>query len=137
MNNNTDRLLQLHDKMNELKSVRSATKVELSAIEKQMVIHMVELRTRCIDASGRGEGPFWVLAKGKTDGSWNRERYLDFFDILLRAQSDKAFNPAELANSAADYIRQFEKRSLALNRVTQFPRNKTIDDLLAWLNEPK
>jgi hypothetical protein len=130
----TARLHTLKSQLESIKVARTTTKTELDPLESQIVENMARLKIRCVDTSSKGDGPFWVLSKSKTDGSWNRDRYVNFFNLLLETlASGKQMTAAQLADTAVEYIRQYEKRSLVLNKVTHYPRQKNIDDLITWL----
>lgn len=126
-------LNNLKNHMDKLKEQRTATKAQLDTIEQQAISQLMALGVRYVDASGTGEGPFWVLGKSKTDGTWNRDRYIEFFGKMMQEMAqNKQFTPAQLSDLAVEYLRQFEKRTLVLNKLRQC-RVKTIDDLKVWL----
>jgi hypothetical protein len=123
----------LKENMSKLKHQRTATKLQLVQLEENAIKQLMALGVRYVDQSGTGEGPFWVLGKTKTDGGWNRARYHEFFSkLLVELAKGVQFTAAQLGDLAQDYLKQFEKRTLTINKVSQC-RLKSTDDLQSWL----
>jgi hypothetical protein len=127
-------LNELRIQMEQLKDQRTNTKSQLDELEASAIAALVQMGVRYVDASGNGSGPFWVLGKDKTDGSFNRERYVSFFEILIAdLKNGKEYSPVKCGELALEYLKTFEKRRLRLNKLSQC-RTRGIEDLLRWLN---
>ena len=127
------RLNQLKVQMDKLAEQRKTTKTQVDEIERQCVEALVKHGIRYIDESGTGNGPYWSLNKKKSDGSWNAERYEEFFTgLLTELANGKRFTPAQCMELAQNYLKQFETRKLVLTKLAQ-QRQKGIADLLEWL----
>jgi ferritin len=132
---NIEALNVLKESMQKIKQQRSTTKAQIKQLEEHAINHLMSLGVRYVDESGIGEGPFWVLGKTKTDGGWNRARYQEFFSKLLAEIAQGVqFTPAQLGDLAQEYLKQFEKRTLTINKLSQC-RLKTTDDLQTWLHK--
>lgn len=127
-------LSQYKMQLEKLSEDRKITKNLYDQSESAAVEALVSLGVRWVDESGTGAGPFWQLAKSKSDGSFNRQRYTEFFSqMLVELNSGKTFTPDDLAQSALDYLKQFEKRRLEIHKVNTV-RQRGMEDLIAWLN---
>jgi polyhydroxyalkanoate synthesis regulator phasin len=123
--------------MEKLKTQRSEAKGQLDEIEQHAVSKLMEMGVRFVDESGTGQGPYWTLCKEKNDGSFSKERYRDFFSQLLKElQSGKQYTPDDCTQLAQNYLKQFEKRRLVLNKLSQ-SRQSGVEDLRQWLAEIK
>jgi chaperonin cofactor prefoldin len=128
---NIQRLAQLRQTIEKMAEQRKATKTQLDEIEAQAIEALMRMGIRYIAETP--DGPYWVLGKAKSDGSWNLERYKEFFSTLLTEMgAGKRFTPEQLATLAQQYLKQFEKRRLQLNKLSQ-ARQKTVEDLRDWL----
>ena len=130
-----NRLNELKIQLENIGEQRKGVKTEFDKIQNAGVDALLNLRVRYVDSSGSGSGPFWVLGKDRSDGSFNRERLNEFFRLLLlefQANSNADFGPEKCTDFALMYLKQFEKRRLVLNKLTHC-RTKGVDDLLKWL----
>jgi len=133
INVNVARLSQLKAMLEKMGEQRKTTKSQLDEIETQAIDALMRIGIRYIDESGNGAGPFWVLGKQKNDGSWSNERYTEFFTTLMsELRAGKQFTPEQCAALAQQYLKQFEKRRLCLNKLSQ-ARQRGVEDLRAWL----
>ncbi len=124
----------LKNHLKALAEQRKVTKTQIDQIEEKCIQTLVSIGVRFVDESdGKGMGPYHCLAKSKTEGGWNNERYLDFFRHLLEAiQQGHQLTPVKCVELATSYLKQFEKRKLKLNKVTQRPK-PGIEDLQKFL----
>lgn len=128
-----NRLSQLKQDIEKLNEHRKKAKTEVDGLENQCIQALVQMGIRYVDESGTGNGPFWSLAKNKTDGSWNSERYIEFFTMLLKdIQQGRQYTPAQCSELASNYLKQHEKRKLVLSKMTK-AQQRGIDDLKAWV----
>ncbi len=127
------KLSMLKASIEKLGEQRKTTKNELDQLENAAIEALMTMGVRFIDESGTGAGQFWVLGKLKNDGSWSIERYIEFFTTLLSEMGNgKRFTPEQCAQHSQQYLKQFEKRRLGLNKVTQ-TRQRGVEDLRSWL----
>jgi len=127
------RLSGLKQQMDKLAEQRKVCKTQVDEIESQCIAALVQMGVRYVDESANGAGPFWSLVKSKSDGSWNTERYNEFFaGLLTELNNGKQFTPSQCSELAVTYLKNFEKRKLALSKL-QMVRQKNIDDLRLWL----
>lgn len=125
----------LKNQMEQLATARKATKTKMDEIQRAAVKMMMQMRVRYIDEKGDGTGPFWTLCKDTKEGSWKTERYHEFFSVVLTDLSKgQRYTPEQLTAAAQQYLKQFEKRDLKIEKHTT-TRRKDVDDLAAWLNE--
>jgi chaperonin cofactor prefoldin len=130
---NIGRLSQLRQQIEKIAETRKTTKTQLDEIEAQAIDAMMKMNRRSIGESP--DGPFWVLGKAKTDGSWNADRYREFFTLLLtELRAGKQFTPEQLVQQAQKYLKQFEKRRLQINKLAQARQQQNgVQDLRDWL----
>lgn len=140
MNSNVDliRLKELRQTLENLKKQKSHIKAQSDAIQEQAIKTLLEMGVTHVDESGNGQGPFWTITKDKSDGSFSKERYMRFFDLLLRRmQSDQTFvsniTPEACTTMAIQFLKQFQKRRLVLSRLRQC-RSVTVGELQRWLD---
>ena len=127
------RLAGLKAQIEKIAEARKAAKSQLDELEQRIADAMLKANVRFVDESGNGNGPFWTLCKDKKDGNWKQERYIEFFTTLLtELGAGKRFSPDQLAALAVQYLKQFEKRGLKVEKHTQ-ARRKDCEDLKVWL----
>jgi len=125
---------KLRKEIDQLKEETKSRKSQYDVMESQAITALIRLDRRVLDMSGEGKGPFMALGKRKSDGSWNVERYNDFFGNLLRAiQQGQVKNEKQCTELAINYLKKFEKRGLTLNEVKHPPRRNDTQDLQAWV----
>lgn len=123
----------LKHQMEQLAGARKATKSKMDDIQKKAVDLMLQMRVRFI-AEKEG-GPFWTLTKDVKEGTWKVERYNEFFiGILSEMAKGKRYTPEMLTTTAQQYLKQFEKRGLKIEKHTT-ARRKDVDDLVVWLDQ--
>lgn len=126
---------QLKNQMEQIAVARKATKTKMDEIQRGAVKVMLQMRLRYVDEKGDGTGPFWTLCKDAKEGSWKAERYNEFFaGLLTEMNKGQRYTPEQLTTLAQQYLKQFEKRDLKIEKHTT-ARSKTVDDLIAWLND--
>ena len=127
------KLAQLKNIVEKMGEEKKKIKSQLDEVENAVVAHLMKVGVRYIDESGNGSGPFWVLGKYKNDGSWSTDRYVEFFTMLMSdMRAGKQYTPSQCAALAVKYLKQFEKRRLQINKLSQ-ARQKGVEDLRAWL----
>jgi hypothetical protein len=127
------RLTNLKLQIEKMKEQRQKTKTEMDELEQHAVSALLHMGVRYVDVSNTGQGPFWVLGKEKSDGSFNRERYVEFFSALLgEMKTDPNLNVDKCTALAMNYLKQFEKRRLMLNKLSR-PGQRGVEDLKRWL----
>ena len=126
------RLALLKTQLETIGDQRKGVKMEYDQLEQHGVNMLLQLGVRYVDQSSTGAGPFWVLGKEKSDGSFNRERYNEFFIGLLGEMQGASMTPDKCSDLAMNYLKQFEKRRLVLNKLTHC-RQKVVEDLIQWL----
>jgi len=120
--------------MEQLVQQKKTTKAQLDQLEAHCINVLLQMNVRYVDAGGSGNGPYYVLSKHKSDGTWNRDRYAEFFNELLsEIAKGKQISPPQCTEGAVQYLKQFEKRKLQLIPRKQAPAQKGVDDLKAWL----
>lgn len=120
--------------IDQLKEETKSRKSQYDVMETQAISALLKVDRRVIDMSGEGKGPYMSLAKRKNDGSWNTERYNDFFSNLLQAiQAGQIKSNKQCSDLAVQYLKKFEKRGLTLNIVKHPPRRNDTQDLQAWV----
>jgi hypothetical protein len=125
----------LKGQMEQIVAARKATKSKLEEVQKSAVKVMMQMKCRYIDEKGDGTGPFWTLCKDTKEGSWKAERYNEFFaGVLTELAKGTRFTPEQLTTLAQQYLKQFEKRDLKIEKHTT-ARRRDVDDLIAWLQE--
>lgn len=128
------KLTALKQNLMKIKDLRAKTKAEYDEIEQTAVNLLLSLNVRYVDVSGKGAGPYWVLSKESTNGTFNKERFNEFFSrILQEIRSNPNVSAEQCSTYAAEFLKQFEKRRLVLNQVSTC-RVKGVDDLKRWLN---
>lgn len=131
---NVNRLNELKIRIDKLAEEKKVIKGEATQIEAQCIAALVQMGKRYIDESNNGAGPFYSLSKVKSDGSFNQERYLEFFSSLIAEfKAGKNYTPQQCYELTQVYLKQFEKRKLGLTKLNQV-RRKDIEDLKLWLN---
>lgn len=126
---------QLKNQMEQIAAARKSTKTKMDEIQRGAVKVMLQMRLRYVDEKGDGTGPFWTLCKDAKEGSWKAERYNEFFaGVLTEMNKGQRYTPEQLTALAQQYLKQFEKRDLKIEKHTT-ARSKTVDDLIAWLND--
>lgn len=119
--------------MEKIAAERKTTKTKLDEIQKVAVQAMLQVNKRYIDESGNGSGPFWTLCKDPKEGNWKADRYHEFFTwVLTKQQQGERFTPEKLTASAQQFLKQYEKRDLKIEKHTT-ARGKTCEDLVHWL----
>lgn len=136
MDQSLARLLVLKQELEAMRETRAKAKTELDEIEKQAVQYLLHAGVRYIDSSNCGQGPYWVLTKGKADGSFNRERYVEFFSILLQRihASPNEHGVEKCVDCALEYLKQFEKKRIVLQKSTRPPMQRGVEDLKTWIS---
>lgn len=125
----------LKGQMEQIAAARKATKTKMDEVQKAAVKVMLQMRVRYVDEKGDGSGPYWTLCKDAKEGSWKAERYNEFFaGILSEMARGQKYTPEQLTALAQQYLKQFEKRDLKIEKHTT-ARRKDVDDLIAWLND--
>jgi hypothetical protein len=127
------RLDGLKNQLEKLKDARSKTKAETDELEQLAIATLMQIGVRYIDLSGNGSGPFYCICKDKSAGSFNRERLLEFFNKII---PEIKANPTSVTSDkcvdlAFEFLGQFEKRKLVLNKLTQV-KTRSVDDLREW-----
>lgn len=129
-----NQLTALRTEMEALNKQKKTIKTRLDDVESRCIEALMAMRVRYVDVSNTGQGPYYTLSKKKTEGSWSKERYIDFFNWFVpELQAGRITNTGQCMEAAMKYLEQFSKRTLTLNKVTAV-RSKTIDDLEAFLN---
>ena len=128
------RLAALKLQIENMRQQRQKTKTEMDELQQHAVQALLQMGVRFVDVSNCGQGPFWVLGKEKSDGSFNRERYHEFFSLLLGEMktNPNGVTPDKCTQLAMNYLKQFEKRRLCLNKLSR-PGPKGVEDLKRWL----
>ncbi len=128
------KLSALKHQIDQFKDQQKKAKAEVDVMEAQCVQLLIQMGKRYVDESGNGNGPFWSLSKSKSDGSWNADRYTEFFTTLLTdMHQGKVYSPAQIAEHAVQYLKQFEKRKLVLVKLSK-KGQEGIGDLSAWVS---
>jgi hypothetical protein len=129
-NVNIDDIANLKNQLDALGEQRKQFKGQLDELEQQAVAALLQMNVRSV-----GEGPCWALGKHKTDGSFNRERFIEFFGLLAEERQKRggAMSPADEATLASTYLKKFEKRILVLNKLNKPPAQKGCEDLKEWM----
>lgn len=129
-------LTRLKDNIDRIKQERSATKQQVDEIENVIITTLLGMGVRYVDESQRGSGPFYILGKHRVEGSFNKERLLEFFELLLQKiySSQVRLTPHECSTMAAQYLRKYEKRSIVLNKLSSCGTKEGVADLTRWVN---
>jgi len=128
------KLSALKQQIDHFKDQSKKAKSEVDLMEAQCIQMLIQMGKRYVDESGTGNGPFWSLSKSKSDGSWNADRYTDFFTTLLTdMQQGRVYTPAQLAELAVQFLKQFEKRKLVLAKLSK-KGQEGIGDLQSWVS---
>lgn len=128
------RLAGLKLKLEKLREERTKTKSETDDLEQHAIQALMQMGVRFVDVSNTGQGPFWVIGKDKSDGSFNRERYHEFFTaLLIEIQKDPGSVTVDKCTELSiNYLKQFEKRRFVLNKLSR-PGQRGVEDLKKWL----
>ena len=128
------KLQRTREALDQKKEESKTLKSEYDRLENLAINALVNRNRRFVDVSNQGKGPFLSLAKKKNDGSWNTERYDEFFRHLLTSlQKGEINDPHQLTLAAQKFLKQFEKRGLTLTELKKPPAQHTIEDLQEWL----
>lgn len=131
------RLKHLRKQVTDNGVAASATKQEASKIEHDAIQFLLSMKKRYYDESeNSGTGPFWCLCKVPSEGSLSKQRQHDWYQQLLETIYSRApatISIAEVIQMHNAYMKQFEKRSLALKCNSYRPHREGVEDLLRWL----
>lgn len=131
-------LKSVRESLTQIKEQRKVMKTQSDVLQQQAIRAMMNLGVRYVDESGTGKGPFWTVCKDKSDGSFSKDRYMEFFAALLdKLRTDQAFRnavtPQVCTEMAMTYLKQFQKRRLILTPLSQC-RHGGVEELRQWLN---
>ena len=130
---NVSILSQLKHELDQISAHRKKVKDKYDEQIQSVIEVLLQIGIRYVDESNEGRGPFWTLGKLKQDATWNNERLVEFFTLLLQdLQAGKQYTPVQCADEAKKFIAQYETRKLCLNPLTQC-RQKGIEDLVLWM----
>ena len=131
---NVSRLEELKKQLEVYQVQKKKIRTDVLDIQKYVVETLLSFGVAWVDVSGNGSGPFWVLTKEKTDGAFNRERYIDFFGHMLPKLTGERLTPVKCYELAVSYLKQFEKRKIVLKKVTQCRKHGgDVEKLRRWL----
>lgn len=130
---NVIRFFELSVKLQEGKSNMKMEKAEFNLLHDALSSSMLQMDKRFIDQSGTGQGPFWTLTRSVQEGSFNKARLKEFFDLLIPVLKENQTPTTEaLMRLSSDYLRQFEKKKLVL-KPAKYCHRKDCQDLHDWL----
>jgi hypothetical protein len=122
----------------QINASKKCAKSKLDQINSVMVPFMIDRNLRYIaaESAGPNTGPYYVLSKHCQEGSWNQERKSDYWtQFLLQVQlhPETVATPSQCFESERKFLKQYEKRSIVLNEVTQLHERDGVDRLKRWL----
>jgi hypothetical protein len=126
-------LAQFKHQLEQLNEQKKGIKANHDALEKKAVDIMLQNNIRYVEEQGADPKAYWCLSKAKSEGSFKKERFMEFFTLLLRALEANRLTPSQCTEMALGYLAQFQKRSLKLERVSQPRGSATCEELKLWL----
>jgi hypothetical protein len=116
---------------------KKTQKARIAEIYANVVPFLKKRGLRYIDAAtaGPGTGPFFVLSKHTQEGSWNKERYTEYWTKFLKVLQTNPYEldtPQKCEESMHKFLKEFEKRTLVINEVMQVREKDGVDRLMLW-----
>jgi hypothetical protein len=118
----------------QVKAIRTQTKNE----EQKCVHAMKEMRKVVIDLGGGASGyrgPYVILAKDNSGGSFSKEEQVRFFtQLLTHIQQGNSISPEQCVEELKRFKSSLAERRLVLKKVTYIhsATELDIDELIAW-----
>jgi hypothetical protein len=126
-------MIHLREKLDQCAQAKKEIKTQYDPLESKGIEWMMQNGKRYIDKSNTGAGPFITLVKKTEPGSFNKDRYLEFFSLLLPViRSGEVQTPEQCLAKVNEYLSRFTKRKLGLEQVDRQPP-KYMDELREFL----
>lgn len=121
----------ISDEMNELSGIMKDKRSNKKTLEEDLIrALLIDVGVAYVDASGTGEGPYYVIAAETTTPGWNREKFVAFFQELQKELHGGAQPDADtLADAALVFNSKFQRKTLSLKRKRNLNRVENVSVL--------
>jgi hypothetical protein len=116
-------------------------KQQQQTLESEAIEWLLQNNIQFVDQSQRGIGPYWALAKSRSEPSFNKDSLTVFFSQLLGMINNELQQKGNLNNLtpdtctalASNFNKARQKRRIKLVRLTQSTQCSNTNELKQWV----